>query len=458
MDTVVTDTPSLLGRGIVNFPPSPAELPRYLLSDQKFLRALANRDFSVVFSMAADADLSYNRIAEACGMKSERVSKVARSAATVTAFDTVERIADGLRIPGVLLGLAARPWEVTARTTSTELDDGDDAMKRRQLLRGAVAAGLTGTALASLSDTRRHFNQALTSSITADLAHLESAAEQYGYGYRGQAPSARLCDLVADFTEIEPLFELPQPVSKRARLCRIAGQMAGMTAVVLHDLGERREARAWFQTAVLAADESGDRSLHAWVLAREAMVPLNFGAPKSATDLAEEARHVAGTKPTAAAALAAAVAGRAYALSGRDDLARDALADADQLAARLPDDQRADTWFGHCEQKHHVHLSHAFTVLGETGRARESQERALALSGMGSSMACTLLRIDAAACLHRDGDSEQACYAATAALRDLPADYRTGLIRTRAIDLYRAIPAQHYREPAVQGFKKVLAA
>ncbi|MFJ7496786.1 hypothetical protein ACIQZB_37665 [Streptomyces sp. NPDC097727] len=64
--------------------------------------------------MANGAQVSFNRIAEACGMKAERVSKVARGDAAVTGFDTVERIADGLRIPGAFLGLAGRPWEDTA--------------------------------------------------------------------------------------------------------------------------------------------------------------------------------------------------------------------------------------------------------------------------------------------------------------------------------------------------------
>ncbi|MFF3741025.1 hypothetical protein [Streptomyces sp. NPDC002566] len=41
--------------------------------------------------------------------------------------------------------------------------------------------------------------------------------------------------------------------------------------------GGRRESRAWFSTAARAAAESGDDQLHAWGLARKAMVPLNYG-------------------------------------------------------------------------------------------------------------------------------------------------------------------------------------
>ena len=128
-----------------------------------------------------------------------------------------------------------------------------------------------------------------------------------------------------------------------------------------------------------------------------------------------------------------------------------ALADADRLADQLPEHERTDTWFGYSERKHNVHLSHALTVLGSIQRARVAQDAALAVTGPGS-MAGALLRIDAAACLHRDGDSdsEQACRAATAALIDLSPDFRTSLTLTRAMDLYRTIPARHRTERAVQ--------
>ncbi|MFE4693324.1 hypothetical protein ACFRH6_25175 [Streptomyces sp. NPDC056749] len=67
-----------------------------------------------------------------------------------------------------------------------------------------------------------------------------------------------------------------------------------MIATVLHVLDTRKEARNWFAAASRATQESGDRQLHAWVLAREAMVPINCGAPQAATLLAEQARQTAG--------------------------------------------------------------------------------------------------------------------------------------------------------------------
>ncbi|MER7178550.1 hypothetical protein ABT404_03510 [Streptomyces hyaluromycini] len=439
-----------------DLPPSPAQVPRRLLTDPVFVRALGERDFTTVFAMAHDVGISFNRIAEACALKAERVSQIARGTTAVTALATVERIAGGLRIPGALLGLAAQPWEDTA-ALSTEPDHGEDPMKRRNLLRGALAAGLTAPAIAALTAARTDVDQTLSLGAPQDLTDLEAAAESYGYGYHGQAPTRVLADLVTDFTTLRPLLTVPQPAPVRARLCRTAGQMAGMTAIVLHDLGSRRESRAWFATAGRAAAESGDQQLHAWVLAREAMVPLNYGAPRAAAGLADQARQAAGTRPTAAAVLAAAVAARAYALNHQSEQARAALTAADTLMSRLPASERSDTWLTYGEQKHHVHLSHAFTTLGDTRRARESQQRALELSAPTSTMTRTLLHIDAAACAHHDGDTEQACRRTVAALTGLPDGYRTGLVYRRAQDLYEAIPTEHHHERAVRELRDVVA-
>ncbi|MFD6175051.1 hypothetical protein [Streptomyces coeruleorubidus] len=263
-----------------DLPPSPAQVPRHLLADPEFVRALHERDFTTVFATAHDA----------------------------------------------------------------------------------------GT-LAALTAARTDVDQTLSPDTPQDLADLEAAAEGYGYGYHGQAPTRVLANLVTDFTTLRPLLTVPQPALIRARLCRTAGQMAGMTAIVLHDLGSRQQSRAWFATAARAAAESGDDQLHAWVLSREAMVPLNYGAPRAAAELADQARlcrrHPAHRRGDAG--------GRRRRLCllphHQPEQARAALAAADALLNRLPESQRSDTSLTYSEQKHHVHLSHAYTTLGDTARA-----------------------------------------------------------------------------------------
>ncbi|RSO41838.1 hypothetical protein DMH15_12635 [Streptomyces sp. WAC 06725] len=314
-------------------------------------------------------------------------------------------------------------------------------MKRRDILRGALAAGLAGPGLAALTTTRHDIDAALAADhAVADLGYWQSTAERYSYGYHGQAPADVLSDLVEDFTAMKPLLRQPQTVKNRTHLCHVAGQMAGMIAIVLHDVGQHREAHGWFHTAGRAAEESGDRLLHAWALAREAMVPLNYGAPAAAAKLAEQARHLAGPAPSAAAALAAAVASRAYAIGGHADQALKAVADVETMNEHLAPAATADTWFGYPEQKHHVHMSQALTLLGQTQRAYAAQDQALRLSRSPSLMTRALIAIDTATCRAHNGEREEAVRIAAQAYAELPVAYQSGLTRTRALALYHGLP------------------
>ncbi|MCQ8773067.1 hypothetical protein [Streptomyces telluris] len=148
-------------------------------------------------------------------------------------------------------------------------------------------------------EARQAVDVTLTSG-TADIGLWESRAEQYGYRYYGQPPAERLADLAADFQSMRPLLGLPLIVADRTRVCRATAQLAGMTAIVLHDLGNRQESTAWFRTAGRAAQESGDRSPHAWVPDRQAMVPLNLDAPGYHPVLIEQ--WITGTEITVAVA------------------------------------------------------------------------------------------------------------------------------------------------------------
>ncbi|MFD8386161.1 hypothetical protein ACFV2X_47975 [Streptomyces sp. NPDC059679] len=423
----------------MRYPPSPAALPSGLLDDPRMRRAVAGRDFGVVFALAHDAGISYNKIAEACGLKAERVGKMARGTGEITTLAAIERVADGLRIPGRHLGLAPRPWEGDTAPQERR-HNGDDPMKRRNVLRGALAAGLAGPGLAALTTTRSDVDAALAADhTTSDLSYWQSTAERYSYGYNGQAPTDVLADLAADFTEMDPLLTQARTVQGRTTLCHVAGQLAGMIAIVLHDLGQHRDAYGWFHTAGRAAQESGDTGLHAWIKAREAMVSCNFGAPGAGAQLAGEARRLAGATPSSAAALAAAVAARAHAAHGDQDEARSAVADAERLMEQLTPQQSADTWFGYPEQKHHVHLSQALTLLGETERAYKAQDQALRLSRSSSLMTRALITIDRATCLAHDQQPDEAARIAAQAFGELPAAYRTGLTRRRAVALHNTL-------------------
>ncbi|MCX4586320.1 hypothetical protein [Streptomyces sp. NBC_01481] len=112
----------------------------------------------------------------------------------------------------------------------------------------------------------------------------------------------------------------------------------------------------------------------------------------------------------------------------------------EELVEQLSPQQRVNTWFGYPTQKHYVHMSQALTLLGQTSRAYEAQTRALDLSRAPSLMTRALIAIDRASCLAHDGERAQAAHVAAQAYGDLPASYRAGLTRTRAVAFYRALP------------------
>jgi hypothetical protein len=312
------------------------DLPADLLARPDFIAACAGHDFAEVFRLVQKCTGTTNsRIAYLTEMNPSRVGEIRNHRRQVRSAEVITRICDGLRIPGHLLGILPRHWETDHTPPSPP-------------------------ALASADTSLAH-------------AYAELTVERHSYGYHGQKPLTLLADMAKDFNDVRPLLASVRSAPERARLCMASAQLAGMIGIILHDLGHRREAHGWFHTARLAAKETGDPSVTAWILAREAMVPLNFGAPRAAADLAMQARAAAGNRPTAPAALACAVASRAYALLGRTDDAREALSQAETISERLSATAAADTWFGYPEQKHHVHASQTLTHLGETRRISVSQ-------------------------------------------------------------------------------------
>ncbi|MEU6215433.1 hypothetical protein ABZ891_36760 [Streptomyces sp. NPDC047023] len=191
-------------------------------------------------------------------------------------------------------------------------------------------------------------------------------------------------------------------------------------AIVQHDRGDQADAHRWFATAAKAARESGDRRMTAWVLGRHAMVGLNYGAPGQAARIAAQARREAGAGPSGAAALAAAVNARALAAIGDLPGARRAVDDVRTLAEQLDGPESADTWFGYPAQKHAVHLSQAYTLLGDTRAAYRAQDDALALTSSPSVMTRALIAMDTAACLRAGGDPSAAAAMAAAVYDRLP--------------------------------------
>lgn len=303
-------------------------------------------------------------------------------------------------------------------------------MDRREFVVATAAVG-AGT-LPSLADMRTRIDLTVTCSTAADIAHVREALERHGAGYQGRQPLLMLRQMRPELALLDGLLARPHRARDRLELARLTAGLYGLVAIVQHDRGANGAAHRWFAMAQSAARQAGDRRALAWLLARQAMVPLNFGSAATAVGLARQARRQAGNAPSAASALAAAVSARAFAALGDVEAATRAVLDARKLQADIGEAEQADTWFGYPPQKHHIHLSHALTLLGRADDADVEQRAALALTRSSSVMARSLIEVDAATCAFHDGDSANSAERAANVWAALAPAHREGLILARA--------------------------
>ncbi len=270
--------------------------------------AIAMHDFGTVFLLArSEAGISYSKIAAECDIKPERVGLLARGNGNVNTFQKIAHIADALRIPGHMLGLAPREWE----TQTLSVPGADDEFHRREFLRASAAAGLV-VALPDLarSQAGRRVGHDFPERLRGRTARLRRLDDVLGGGdtyrvYLGEYQATRTLIRDADYSE----------ATGRALLSVLAeqAQQAGWAAF---DGGRHAEATGLYEASHKAATEAGDAALAGNALAFLAYQALN-GDRQAGTEIA--ARSCATAGPEAAPGVRALLYERlawAYAVAG----------------------------------------------------------------------------------------------------------------------------------------------
>ncbi|KOT64385.1 MULTISPECIES: hypothetical protein [Streptomyces] len=344
-------------------PPGP--LAPEVLGREDLRRALQEHDFAAVFSLVKKySGLSQNHIAAACRLSPAKVSTTVKGTHRITHYDVIGRIADGLRIPGHLLGLAPRPWEACAEAPSAperaapppaadlswrpaaaaemaaRLTRSDLVMDRRAATRALAAAAVTGVPLLdSLEGWRQPFGAADARQPygrlgVRDVEELEESARafrqwdrRYGGGLRRKAVLGQLAEVAAHLEE-------QQKDRVEVRLHRVMAQLAGTAASMAWDAGMQRQAQDYYRLAVRAAHAGRDALFGANVLAAMARQMLYCQRPQDALELVRLAQD--GTRTVAGPRLQAMLHTReAWALAalGRRAAFRRATAQAHEYLA-----------------------------------------------------------------------------------------------------------------------------
>ncbi|HUZ24790.1 MAG TPA: tetratricopeptide repeat protein [Streptosporangiaceae bacterium] len=367
---------------------------------------------------------------------------------------------------------AAHPPAPSLAAPSLAAPNEEDDDLRRMLIRLMADGGtrVDSQFLGAVDRMRRRMDDALLGG-TVSAAMIDQWEETTaGYGRRYMTvPSLRLlCDVLLDFGDVRRMCEERQPLEFAERLCRVAGQLAGLAGIVLLDLGDQRLARSYFRTARTAADETGDRRLRAWVAVREALVPLYYGDPHEAASLAGAAVDLAGRRPCVAGVMGQVVEARARArlarLSTRSrrglrtalDHARAALDRAHDALADLPAAETSDTAFGYTERQFCFHAGDALAMLGDHQEAQRAFSRALRLYPAAEILDTTLVTFGQAGCLADADEPEHALRLGRDVLLGLPAEQRTEIILVAARALGAAVGARHPGLPAVREYQEAL--
>ncbi|MEV5899733.1 helix-turn-helix transcriptional regulator [Streptomyces sp. NPDC052127] len=236
----------------------PQELPARLLTDPEMINACRARDFGRVFRLVKTrAGIYPSMIARRCELTPSRVGEVIAGRRQLLHMDVVERIADGLRIPGHMLGLARRPWETPQALVVTEREAPQVPEPEQQ-----APASLPGPDVESiLALTTR------TNLSAATLAAFRSSIEDYWRRDDQHGGEALRPAVVGQLRYVVGLLKESRPPAIQNGLYGIAAELARLTGWTYFDARQYNQARAYFTEALQLAKAIDDRQFMANVLA-----------------------------------------------------------------------------------------------------------------------------------------------------------------------------------------------
>jgi len=319
----------------------PTALPRELLSHPEVRAAIVAHDFGAVFSLARQlGKISYSKIAAECDIKPERVGTLARGQGRITSFDKIAAIADALRIPGDLLGLAPRGWEAatasghapTASARSTPATrEGSESVLRREFFKSSAGAGLVlGLPELTQIKTGRHIGRDVPDQLRHRTARLRRLDDVLGGGdtyrvYLGEYQATKTMLREGSYTK-ETGRALLSVLSEQA-------QQAGWAAF---DAGNHTDARSLYEDSHQAATEAKDAALAGNALAFLAYQKINTDRSAGIKTAVQACRTAGPDAPPGVRALlherlawAYAVAGNASETERALNIAEGALSESD---------------------------------------------------------------------------------------------------------------------------------
>ncbi|MCP3821758.1 helix-turn-helix domain-containing protein [Streptomyces sp. A3M-1-3] len=386
-------------------------LPPTLLDSPEWWEACRHRDFARIFRLVKlKAGIYPSRIAALCGMTPSRVGEIMAGRRSLAHIDVIERVADGLRIPGAMLGLAHRPWEIPSPARTQERQpEPVTAVPSEPELPPDESGGLDD--LLALAD-----GQVTRSTLTA----LRSSVEDYWRRDDEHGGAALRPAVVGHLRYVSQLFE-GAGGGLRQDLQSLAAELARLAGWAYFDACQYSTARTYFAQALKLSHSQGDRLFMANILSCMSLQATYDGHPNDAVALAckaqDAARAAAGGHPLVMSMLHMREA-FAHATLRDSRACHEAVGRSrDQYERARGNEQEAPLWVRYFDEtKLVVDTGIALAGLGEAARAEPLIAEGLRREKAGQQRGRALHAFWLASTQLQQGKLDQACQSAGLAL------------------------------------------
>ncbi|MEU7370057.1 hypothetical protein AB0B92_31745 [Streptomyces hygroscopicus] len=393
----------------------PFGLPARLLSDPEMIDACRKRDFPRVFTLAKRRGGFYaSLIARRCDLTPSRVGEVMKGERQIRDIGVIERVADGLRIPGHMLGLARREWETpkALRGDTVHVEQRGPVVVPGQ--RPTVASALPSVDLDSIlaAASGPRLSPSTLRALQASIEDYWRRDDQHGGEVLRPAVVGQLRYV------IETIKETPDGRFRRD-LFGIAAELARLTGWTHFDARQYSQARMYFAEALQLAKAIDDRQFMANVLACMSLQATYEDKPADAVALSTAAQDTTrghGGTPRVMAMLAMREA-FAHASINNRSAAHAAIAEAHRQFERTSDTDPDPSWVTYFDEpKLIVDTGIVHSRLGEAATAEPLIADVLRRGHGANQRGRAFHAFWLATTQLQRGNRDQACHTATVAL------------------------------------------
>lgn len=358
----------------------PPHLPVAVRDRADVMRACADRDLGRFFNLIRNltdgpAQFTASHIARRCEMTPTRVGEYIAGKYKRPTVDVIERVADGLHVPGAYFGLSPRPWERTNLPLDTTV---------------------APVASSDMEPIRTHL-------AAMDAFRVQDRRTGGGHFYRS----------VADYLgqHIGPQLAGGAPISSDLGIFSAAAGLNEMAGWMAHDADRNHLAESHFNRALALSHGAGKPEHTAGIYASMSHLALQTGDASAAVDLARTGHQTArrGLPQPALNARLFAMEARGLAVLGDRHATGVALAKADK-ALDAPWSGEVSEWLSAFDEASlAIETAHCMRATGQRAAALRAAERAVALRDVERARSRAFGQILTAQLLVENGDPDGAC-------------------------------------------------